>query len=56
VRQPTGYTLVLGCYLLALTILAASFWMGEERWAWAGLALFTGLCMLSAFLITLNEH
>ena len=29
---------------------------GDERWAWAGLALFTGLCVASAFLITLNEH
>lgn len=55
-RQPTGYTLVLACYLVALTILAASFCLGDERLAWAGLALFTGLCVVSAVLITLNEH
>ena len=55
-RQPTGYTLVLACYLVALTILAASACLGDERWAWAGLILFTTLCMVSAVLVTLNEH
>lgn len=55
-RQPTGYTLVLACYLAALTILAASLCLNDERLAWAGLILFTVLCMLSAVLITLNEH
>lgn len=55
-RQPTGYTLVLACYLVALTILAASFFLGDERLAWAGLILFTTLSAVSAFLVTLNEH
>ena len=55
-RQPTGYTLVLGCYLLVLTILAASLCLGDERLAVIGLLAFTGLCLVSAFLITLNEH
>ena len=55
-RQPTGYTLVLACYLVALTILGASLCLGDERLAWVGLLLFTGLTMGSAFLITLNEH
>ena len=55
-RQPTGYTLVLGCYLVALTILAASACLGDERLAWAGLILFTTLSMVSAVLITLNDH
>lgn len=56
VRQPTGYTLVLACYLLALTILAASLCLGDERLAVIGLLLFTGLALGSAILITLNEH
>ena len=55
-RQPTGYTIILGCYLAALTILGASAWLNDEQLAWAGLALFTGLCVVSAFLITLKEH
>ena len=56
VRRSTGYTIILGCYAVALSILGASLWLNDERWAWAGLALFTGLCVVSAFLITLNEH
>jgi len=56
VSQPTAYTIILGCYAVALAVLGASLWMGDERLAWAGLALFTGLCVVSAFLITLNEH
>ena len=56
VRRSTGYTIILGCYTVALAVLGASLWMGDERLAWAGLALFTGLCVVSAFLITLNEH
>ena len=55
-RRSTGYTIILGCYTVALAVLGASLWMGDERLAWAGLILFTVLCMLSAFLITLNEH
>ena len=55
-RRSTGYTIILGCYAAVLAVLAASLWMGDERLAWAGLALFTGLCVVSAFLITLNEH
>lgn len=56
VRRPTAYTIILGCYAAVLAVLGAGLWMGDERWAWAGLALFTGLCVVSAFLITLNEH
>lgn len=56
VRRSTVYTIILGCYAAVLAVLGASLWMGDERWAWAGLALFTGLCVVSAFLITLNEH
>ena len=55
-RRSTGYTIILGCYAVALAVLGASLWMGDEQLAWAGLALFTGLCVVSAFLITLNEH
>nr|DAT11711.1 MAG TPA: hypothetical protein [Caudoviricetes sp.] len=56
VRRSTGYTLVLACYLGVLTILAASAWLNDDRLAWAGLILFTVLCMVSAVLVTLNEH
>jgi len=56
VRRSTVYTIILGCYTAVLAVLGASLWMGDERLAWAGLALFTGLCVVSAFLITLNEH
>ena len=56
VRRSTGYTIILGCYTVALAVLGASLWTGDERLAWAGLILFTVLCMLSAVLITLNEH
>ena len=55
-RRSTGYTIILGCYTVALAVLGASLWTGDERLAWAGLILFTVLCMLSAVLITLNEH
>ena len=55
-RRSTGYTIILGCYTVALAVLGASLWLSDERLAWAGLALFTGLCVVSAFLITLNEH
>ena len=56
VRRSTVYTIILGCYTAVLAVLGASLWMGDERLAWAGLILFTGLCVVSAFLITLNEH
>ena len=56
VRRSTGYTIILGCYMAVLAILGASLWLNDERLAWAGLALFTGLCVVSAILITLNEH
>ena len=56
VRRSTVYTIILGCYAAVLAVLGASLWMGDERLAWAGLALFAGLCVVSAFLITLNEH
>lgn len=55
-RRSTGYTIILGCYTAVLAILGASLCLSNERLAWAGLALFTGLTMVSAFLITLNEH
>ena len=56
VRRSTGYTIILGCYTAVLAVLGASLWMRDEWPAWAGLILFTVLCMLSAVLITLNEH
>ena len=56
VRRSTVYTTILGCYATVLAILGASLWMGDERLAWVGLLAFTGLCLASAFLITLNEH
>lgn len=56
VRRSTVYTIILGCYAAVLAVLGASLWMGDERLAWAGLALFTTLSMVAAFLITLNEH
>ena len=56
VRRSTVYTIILGCYTAVLAVLGASLWLNDERLAWAGLALFTGLCVVSAFLITLNEH
>lgn len=56
VRRSTGYTIILGCYTAVLAVLGASLWVGDDRLAWAGLLAFTGLTMVSAFLITLNEH
>ena len=55
-RRSTVYTIILGCYAVALAVLGASLWMGDEQLAWAGLILFTALCLVSAVLITLNEH
>lgn len=55
-RRSTGYTIILGCYAAVLAVLGASLWVGDDRLAWAGLLAFTGLCLASAFLITLNEH
>ena len=55
-RRSTVYTIILGGYTAVLAALGASLWMGDERLAWVGLLLFTGLCLVSAFLITLNEH
>lgn len=55
-RRSTGYTIILGCYTAVLAVLGASLWMGDERLAWAGLILFTTLSMVSAVLVTLNEH
>ena len=55
-RRSTVYTIILGCYMAVLAVLGASLWMGDERLAWVGLLLFTGLCLVSALLITLNEH
>ena len=55
-RRSTGYTIILGCYMAVLAVLGASLWLNDEQLAWAGLILFTVLCMLSAVLITLNEH
>lgn len=56
VRRSTGYTIILGCYAAVLAVLGASLWLNDERLAWVGLLAFTGLCLVSAFLITLNEH
>ena len=56
VRRSTGYTIILGCYMVVLAVLGASLCLGDERLAWAGLALFTTLSMVSAVLVTLNEH
>ena len=56
VRRSTVYTIILGCYMAVLAVLGASFWLNDERLAWAGLVTFTGLCLVSAVLITLNEH
>lgn len=55
-RRSTGYTIILGCYTAVLAVLGASLWLNDERLAVIGLLLFTGLTMVSAFLITLNEH
>ena len=55
-RRSTGYTIILGCYAVALAILGASLWLNDERLAVIGLLAFTGLCIASAFLITLNKH
>ena len=55
-RRSTVYTIILGCYAVVLAVLGASLWLNDERLAWVGLLAFTGLCIASAFLITLNEH
>ena len=55
-RRSTVYTIILGCYMVVLAVLGASLWLNDEQLAWAGLALFTALCLVSAILITLNEH
>ena len=55
-RRSTVYTIILGCYLVVLAVLGASLWLNDERLAVIGLLAFTGLCLASAFLITLNEH
>lgn len=56
VRRSTVYTIILGCYAAVLAVLGASLWLSDERLAWAGLILFTTLSMVSAVLVTLNEH
>lgn len=56
VRRSTGYTIILGWYVLVLAVLGASAWTNDEWPTWAGLILFAIICMLSAVLITLNEH
>ena len=55
-RRSTGYTIILGCYMVVLAVLGASLWLNDERVAVIGLLAFTGLCLASAILITLNEH
>ena len=55
-RRPTVYTIILGCYTVILAVLGASLWLNDERLAVIGLLAFTALCIVSAFLITLNEH
>ena len=56
VRRSTVYTIILGCYTVILAVLGASLWLNDERLAVIGLLAFTGLCLASALLITLNEH
>ena len=55
-RRPTVYTIILGCYMAVLAVLGASLWLNDERLAVIGLLAFAGLCIVSAILITLNEH
>ena len=55
-RRSTVHTIILGCYTAILAILGASLWLNNERLAWVGLILFTGLCVVSATLIDTNEH
>ena len=55
-RRSTVHTIILGCYMVVLAVLGASLWLNDERLAVVGLLAFTGLCLASAFLITLNEH
>ena len=55
-RRSTVYTIILGCYTVVLAVLGASLCLGDERLAWVGLILFTGLCLVSATLIDTNEH
>ena len=55
-RRSTVHTIILGCYMAVLAVLAASLLLNDERLAYAGLLAFTGLALGSAFLITLNEH
>ena len=55
-RRSTIYTIILGCYTAVLAVLGACLLLNDERLAWVGLILFTGLCIVSAILITLNEH
>ena len=55
-RRATVYTIALGCYMVVLAVLGASLWLNDERLAVVGLLLFTGLCIASAILVTLNEH
>ena len=55
-RRSTVYTIILGCYAVVLAVLGASLWLNDERLAVVCRLAFTGLCIVSAFLITLNEH
>lgn len=55
-RRSTVYTIILVCYMAVLAVLGASLLLNDERLAVIGLLAFTGLCLASAFLITLNEH
>ena len=55
-RRSTVYTIILGCYTAVLAVLSVSLLLNDERLAWVGLLAFTGLCLASAFLITLNER
>lgn len=55
-RRSTVYTIILGCYTVVLAVLAASLLLNDERLAVIGLLAFTGLCIVSAILITHNEH
>ena len=55
-RRSTVYAIILGCYTAVLAVLSVSLLLNDERLAVVGLLAFAGLCIVSAFLITLNER
>ena len=55
-KRKTVYDILLACCALVFVLVLAGTWLNDERLAYAGLLVFTGLCLVSAVLITLNEH